>query len=206
MSLSVVSEACRCIPWCGGIVNPGWGRSSPSPDDDRHGGADNPCQETVGERPKPVQEVEPVKGELDGCVFAGEPAVPLPGALCYGTGLETRPIFTRTVCHSHAKRRPHLSMTGVPRCCPANQRPKKLIWLEGFLEIYTQTREYLRRGISSAVQQGRSHVGLDPECTEAAVKRHRRFLSRTKTNTYQLTDRHVLTLNSQLKWKKTKLN
>lgn len=115
MVLSGASEACGCRPWCGGMTNPGWGRSSPSPDNDRHRGADYPGQETVGQRPKPVEEVETVKGELDRCVFAGEPAAPLPGALCYGTGLETRPIFTRTVCHSRARRRPHLWTRGVLR-------------------------------------------------------------------------------------------
>lgn len=102
------SEACRCRPWCGGIINPGWG-SSPSPDDDRNGRADNPGQKVVRQRPQPVEYVKTVKSEVDRCVLAGESAAPLPAALRYGTGLETRPIFTRTVCHSRrTKHRPAL--------------------------------------------------------------------------------------------------
>ncbi|KAK1886181.1 Mitochondrial group I intron splicing factor CCM1 [Dissostichus eleginoides] len=91
-------EACR--PWCGGNFNPNLGSSS-SPDDDRHSGTNNPCQKIVGQRPQSVQYVKAVKAKLDGRVFAGESAAPLPTALRYGKGLEMRPIFTRTVCHSH---------------------------------------------------------------------------------------------------------
>ncbi|KAL7404694.1 hypothetical protein ABVT39_018428 [Epinephelus coioides] len=113
----------RAGPWCGGMINPGWGTSS-SPDDDRHGRTNNPGQKVVGQRPQPVEYVKPVKSELDGCVFAGESAAPLPTALRYGKGLETRPIFTRTVCHSHATQRPHLSMTGIVWSSSTNQRPR----------------------------------------------------------------------------------
>lgn len=107
------SSVCRYRPRCCGIIYPGWG-TSPPPDDDRHSRANNPGQKIVGQRPQPVEQLEPVWSELNGCVFAGESAAPLPTALRYGKGLETRPIFTRTVCHSHAKHRPTLSTSGGP--------------------------------------------------------------------------------------------
>lgn len=86
------------------VVDPGRG-GSPSPDDGRHGGADDPGEEVVGQRPQPVEEVEAVEAELDGSVLARECAAPLPAALRYGKGLASRPIFTSTVCHSHAEQR-----------------------------------------------------------------------------------------------------
>lgn len=116
------SEACRYRPWCGGNINRSLGTSL-SPDDDRHGRTNNPGQKIVGQRPQPIEYVKPVKTKLDGCVFAGESAAPLPTALRYGKGLETRPIFTRTVCHSHTKHRAHLSLTGVVWSSSTIQRP-----------------------------------------------------------------------------------
>lgn len=86
------------------VVDPGRG-GSPSPDDGRHGGADDPGEEVVGQGPQPVEEVEAVETELDGSVLARECAAPLPAALRYGKGLASRPIFTSTVCHSHAEQK-----------------------------------------------------------------------------------------------------
>lgn len=43
----------RAGPWCGGVISPSWG-TSPSADDDGHGGANDPGQEVVGQRPQPV--------------------------------------------------------------------------------------------------------------------------------------------------------
>ena len=99
MALVVAEKRADERPWCGGIIDPGWGNSA-SPDDDRHGGTDNPGQKVVGQRPQPVEYVKAVKSELDRRVFAGESAAPLPTALRYGKGLQTRPIFTRTLCHN----------------------------------------------------------------------------------------------------------
>ncbi|XP_077460856.1 uncharacterized protein LOC144077187 [Stigmatopora argus] len=70
-----------CRPCCGGAVDRVW--SSSSSDDDRDCRTDYP----------------------------GETVAPFPAALRYGKGLETRPIFTRTVCHSHASHRTRLTMT-----------------------------------------------------------------------------------------------
>lgn len=99
------------------VIDPGWG-GSPSPDDGRHGSADDPGEKVVGQRPQPVEEVEAVEAELDGSVLARECAAPLPAGLRYGKGLESRPIFTSTVCHSHAERRRRDTKAaggGVPR-------------------------------------------------------------------------------------------
>lgn len=99
-------------PGCGAAVQPGGGSAAPA-DDDGHGRADDPGQKVVGQRPQPVEEVEAVKGDSNGCVFAGDSALALPAALRYGKRLEARPIFARTVCHSRTGNRPHLSRTGL---------------------------------------------------------------------------------------------
>lgn len=104
------------------MIDPGWGSCSPSPDDDGHGGADNPGQEGVGQRPQPVQEVEAVKVERRS-VSAGERAAPLPAALRYGKEQETRPIFARTLCHSHANSRTGSGVPGLPLPSPTSLRP-----------------------------------------------------------------------------------
>eukprot|EP00064_Thunnus_orientalis_P010100 superscaffoldBa00001338_g10126 len=123
----------RCRPRSGGGVgvSPGRGRSPP-PDDDRHGSTNYPGQEVVGQRPQPVQYVKPVKSELHGRVFAGERAAPLRAARRYGKRLETRPIFTRTVCHSHTRHGPRLSMTAVVWSSSTNQRRCSAVWCDGF--------------------------------------------------------------------------
>lgn len=109
-------------PRCGGTVLDPGRRGSPPPDDGRHGGADDPGEEVVGQRPQPVEELEAVEAELDGSVLARERAAPLPAALRYGKGLESRPIFTRALCHSHAERGRHAGGGGVPRSSSAERR------------------------------------------------------------------------------------
>ncbi|KAM7393629.1 hypothetical protein PAMP_020486 [Pampus punctatissimus] len=140
---SAGGQTCICLRRCrprsgdgvsgggGDGVSPGWGRSPP-PDDDRHGGTNYPGQEVVGQRPQPVQYVKPVKPELDGRVFAGERAASLPAVRRYGKRLETRPIFKRTVCHSHTRLGPRLSMTAVVPCSSANQRRCSEVSCDGY--------------------------------------------------------------------------
>lgn len=99
-----------CRPRCGGTIQPTWGSSS-SPNDDGYRRTNNAGEKIVRQRPQPIQYVEPVKSKLNGCMFAGESLAPLPTALRYGKGLETGPIFTRTVSHSHASHRTHLTTT-----------------------------------------------------------------------------------------------
>lgn len=163
-------RACGQPPGCSAMIHPGRG-TSPRPDEHRQGGADDPAQECVGQRPQPVKDVEAVKGELRGCVFAGEcvaplPTAPLPTALRYGKRLETRPIFTRTVCHSRTSNRPHLAMTRVVGVLLRTGKGSAAPVLVG------SGRTAARR-TSSALPQGRGHVGLHPECTVAAARRLR---------------------------------
>lgn len=145
---------------CSVMINPGRG-TSPSPDDDRHSRADYPGQKIVGKRPQPVKDVKPVKCKLNGCVFAGECAVPLPTALRYGKGLETRPIFTRTVCHSRTSNRPHLSMTRVVWSSPAHQNP---VWCNNSRGNRTESLESLRGGLLHHFDKGAAILG----CTQNA--------------------------------------
>lgn len=109
-------------PGCGVTVQPGRG-APPPPDEHGHGGADDPGQEGVGQGPEPGEEVEPVEGHVHGRVLARECAAPLPTAPRYGKGLESRPIFTRTVCHSRTHFRPHLPSTRAVRAAAAGRRP-----------------------------------------------------------------------------------
>lgn len=110
-------------------------------------------------------------------MFAGESAAPLPTALRYGKRVGTRPIFTRTVCHSHTQQWPHRWFTGVPRSSATHPRRREPVSCLDLCGNYTESQEFLRRYTTSALRPGRSHLGLDPECTvgrEEGVKRHRR--------------------------------
>lgn len=153
-------------PECGGVVDPGCGTSA-SPDDDGHGGANNPGQKMVRKRPEPVEDVEPVEPELDGRVRAGECAAPVPTALRYGKALETRPIFTRTVCHSHAARRPPVSVVGDFCCEPAGPggRPRG-----GFLvNRKTNPKNFSGEALVQHFGKGAAILG----CTQNALRRRR---------------------------------
>lgn len=142
-------------------------------------------------------------------MFAGERAAPLRAARRYGKRLETRPIFTRTVCHSHTRHGPCLSMTAVLRCSTTNRRGRSADSRDGYRgNVSNNPREFLRRGTASALLQGRSHLGLDPECTVGAAARLREavmktslllFLRHARTHTHRHTNSknpHIVSLRN----------
>lgn len=137
------------------MISPGRG-ASPPPDDDGHGGADDPAQEVVWKRPQPVEDVKAVKGEVDGGVFAGECAAPVPAALRYGQRLQTRPIFTPTVCHSRTNNRPQLPTTGGAGASAADHRPGCCDYCGG---NRNQSRQSLRRRLVQHFHKGAAILG-----------------------------------------------
>ncbi|KAK7929305.1 hypothetical protein WMY93_005700 [Mugilogobius chulae] len=130
---AAAAAAAACKPWClVVIVSPS--RASPSAGDHGHGCANYPRQKLVWQRPEPVQEVKAVKAQQDGRVSAGESAPALPAALRYGKRQGARPIFTRTLGHSHTQHRPHERALGTDtpllQVRVAMRRATAVVWAE----------------------------------------------------------------------------